>query len=142
MPVYLLVKARADGRLGERLRPATVDCTARAAEALARGTAGPATAFDAKCGFRVGAGSVSGGGVEMETIARRLSFAAARPVIDSTTLTGRYDFDLTFAPDPLAAGDAPPIFTAVQEQLGLRLQPDHRAMAVLVVDRVQRPTPN
>ena len=85
---------------------------------------------------------MTGGGVDMDTIARRLGMVAGRPVINRTMLSERFDFDLTFAPDPLAPGDAPPIFTAVQEQLGLRLRSDRGPVDVLVIERVRRPTAN
>jgi uncharacterized protein (TIGR03435 family) len=67
-----------------------------------------------------------------------------RRVVDQTGLTGRYDFSLTFAPDPLSpdAGTAPDIFHAVQQQLGLKLQPTTAPVEVIVIDHVEPPTPN
>jgi uncharacterized protein (TIGR03435 family) len=75
-----------------------------------------------------------------------------RPVVDRTGLTGRYDFDLTWAPDetqfggevPVAPADAqnPPFFTAIEQQLGLRLEATRGPIEALVVDRVQRPSAN
>jgi uncharacterized protein (TIGR03435 family) len=59
-----------------------------------------------------------------------------RPVVDRTNLTGRYSFTVKWSPGPLArAGAAPSIFTAVQEQLGLRLEPTTEPVAALVIDR-------
>jgi uncharacterized protein (TIGR03435 family) len=75
-----------------------------------------------------------------------------RPVVDRTGLTGRYDFDLEWAPDetqfggdvPPASAEAPapPLFTAVQQQLGLRLVANRGQVAALVVDAAQRPSAN
>ncbi len=70
-----------------------------------------------------------------------------RVVIDKTGLTGNYDFELTFAPparpsDIPASQDAPSIFTAVQEQLGLKLEAQKAAVEFLVIDHVERPTDN
>ncbi|WP_263356311.1 TIGR03435 family protein [Acidicapsa ligni] len=75
-----------------------------------------------------------------------------RPVVDKTGLSGRYDFDFEWAPDetqfggdvPVASADAPspPLFRAIQDQLGLRLVPTHGPVNALVVDSAERPSPN
>jgi len=75
-----------------------------------------------------------------------------RPVLNKTGLSGRYDFDLTWAPDetefvgevPVAPTDAPspPLFTAMQEQLGLRLEATRGPVDALVIDIAQKPTAN
>jgi uncharacterized protein (TIGR03435 family) len=79
-----------------------------------------------------------------------------RPVVDRTALTGRFDFNLTWTPDdsqfremgvrvPAPSNDpnAPPgLFTAIQEQLGLRLESTKAPVDVLVIDRVERPSEN
>jgi uncharacterized protein (TIGR03435 family) len=75
-----------------------------------------------------------------------------RPVVDETGLTGRFDFDLSWAPDetqfggevPVAPTDAqaPPLFTAMEQQLGLRLEATHGSVQVLAIDTVERPTAN
>lgn len=76
-----------------------------------------------------------------------------RPVVDQTALSGRFDFTLLWTPDqsefggrgPAATNDlnAPPgLFTAIQEQLGLKLDPTKAMVDVLVIDRVERPTPD
>ena len=82
-----------------------------------------------------------------------LSAELNRRVVDRTGLTGLFNAQLTFTPDPMPAGplapDLPPIdpngpsiFTALQEQLGLKLQPSTGPVDVLVIDKVERPTPN
>ncbi len=75
-----------------------------------------------------------------------------RPVVNRTGLTGRYDFDLDWSPSgrefggdiPAAGEDAPspPLFTAVQEQLGLKLEATHGMADAFVIDEVERPTAN
>lgn len=79
-----------------------------------------------------------------------------RPVVDRTGLTARYDFLLRFTPDPDQAAnfgglapantadlDAPPdIFTAFEQQLGLKLQPTRAVVDVMVIDRIEMPSPN
>ena len=70
------------------------------------------------------------------------------PIVDRTGLTGRYDLDLEFDSEMDGLGPAPPeapgssLSTALQEQLGLRLQRQRSPMTVLVVDRVEMPTPD
>ena len=75
-----------------------------------------------------------------------------RPVVDKTGLSGRYDFDLEWAPDetqfgggvPAASADAPsaPLFSAIQEQLGLKLVATRGPVDALVVDKAERPSAN
>jgi uncharacterized protein (TIGR03435 family) len=75
-----------------------------------------------------------------------------RPVVDKTGLTGRYDFDLEWAPDetqfggeiPTASADAPsaPLFSAIQQQLGLKLEAARGPVEALVVDKAERPSEN
>lgn len=68
-----------------------------------------------------------------------------RPVIDETGLTGKYDFELKWTPDETDGNDphaAPGIFTAVQEQLGLKLEPTKGPADVLVIDHVEMPSEN
>ncbi len=79
-----------------------------------------------------------------------------RPVVDQSGLAGRYDFTLTWTPDETQFGglgarvpppsdnaSAPPgLFTAIQEQLGLRLDSTKAPVEILVVDRVEKPSEN
>src|SRR6202789_4197832 len=75
-----------------------------------------------------------------------------RPVVDKTGLSGRYDFDLEWAPDetqfggevPTASADAPspPLFSAIQQQLGLKLEATRGPIEALVVDAAERPSAN
>jgi uncharacterized protein (TIGR03435 family) len=66
-----------------------------------------------------------------------------RPLVDKTGLTGTFDIHLEFSPDEDAVDAAiPSIFTALQEQLGLRLESSKGPVEVLVIDRVERPGAN
>ena len=68
-----------------------------------------------------------------------------RPVLNKTGLTGEYDYKLNWNADISAAASdsaAPTIFTALQEQLGLRLEPQRAPIDVLVIDRAERPGEN
>lgn len=86
-------------------------------------------------------------GISAQAIAHMLQMQLGRPVVDRTGLTGNYSFTLKFAPIQSAAssdGDsvAPSLFTAVQEQLGLRLEPVKAPVQVLVVDHIEKPSEN
>jgi uncharacterized protein (TIGR03435 family) len=74
-----------------------------------------------------------------------MQFFLDRPIVDQTSLTGRYDFKLRYTYDVANATDpnAPPgLFTAVQEQLGLKFEPVKAAVDVYVIDQVARPSAN
>jgi len=140
---YGLVVARRDGRLGPSLRESTVDCSARAGTAAANPDA------DWQCGIRAAGGVIIGRAVSAAQLAGNLSGypAVDRFVTDRTGLTGRYDFTLEYSPALMEPGDAvstagPSLFTALTEQLGLRLQPETVVQPVLVIDNIERPTPD
>jgi uncharacterized protein (TIGR03435 family) len=157
LPVYRLVVARDDGRLGPRVRTAAiVDCVG---EDLLPG--GPAQArliapTDERpsCGVRVdGRVNLAAWGVTAVQLASTLSQFAGRPVQDRTGLAGRFDLNLEWSPDQRALrppaddaqgisapDDGVSIFTAMQEQLGLKLEPGKAPLEVLVIDRVEHPT--
>ncbi len=91
-----------------------------------------------------------------EFAARLQSGILDRPVVDQTSLQGKYDFVLKWTPDetqfnqvgarvppPLDPSNAPPgLFTAIQEQLGLRLSPAKASVDVLVIDHIEKPSDN
>ena len=83
----------------------------------------------------------------MEDFALMMLYEVQRPLVNQTGLTGRYDFDLKFTKDLQAAtvadaNAAPGLFTAVQEQMGLRLDAVKAPAPVLVVDAIERPSAN
>jgi uncharacterized protein (TIGR03435 family) len=75
----------------------------------------------------------------MEILKQLLAGASGRTVVDRTGLEGGYEIDLEWSPGQVAT-DLPSIFTAVQEQLGLKLESTRAPVDVLVVDHVERPT--
>ncbi len=88
-------------------------------------------------------GTISGGGLTMERMATTLAnYGAERPVIDRTGIAGIFDFQLTWVNQPTGNADDVSFFTAVQEQLGLKLEPGTAPVEVLVIDRAERPDPN
>jgi uncharacterized protein (TIGR03435 family) len=147
-PIYSLVLARRDGRLGPLLRKYEGDCDKFGA-AYARGErlAMPAPTNGASpCGMTFGGNRILAGGITLPMLAQNITQAAGRVVFDKTGLTGVYEFTLTYNQNPSAAsdpgGDTVSIFTALQEQLGLKLEPDRGPVKVLVVDHIERPTPD
>jgi uncharacterized protein (TIGR03435 family) len=94
------------------------------------------------------------GGVTMQELAAVLTPLAGRLVIDKSEIVGRYDVELTWTPEqrpqekggdsllPPPNPDAPSLFTAVQEQLGLKLTGERGPVDVLVIDSFERPSEN
>ena len=146
-PVFALVRARPDGSLGPRLRKSSTDCAALAAEAGKRNAPWPPRSADGRllCGLNTVGSPMTAGGYPMAEFARWLTGQTQRAVIDRTGLAGAWDFELTFVPADVAASattDTPSLFTALQEQLGLRLEASRAPAEVLMVDRIERPTPD
>jgi uncharacterized protein (TIGR03435 family) len=126
MAIYALVRARSDGVLGPRFRKSTVDCF----------TESP------KCGFAGGpVGRVKADSITMDILTQLLGNATDRIVVDRTGLQGGFAIDLEWSPDQTAS-DQPSIFTAAQEQLGLKLESTRGPVDVLVIDHVEKPTPD
>jgi uncharacterized protein (TIGR03435 family) len=81
----------------------------------------------------------------MAEFAQTMQLMVDRPVLDQTNLSGRFDFTLLWTPDVLRATEpdpAPALFTAVQEQLGLKLEATHGLTDVFVIDTAERPSAN
>jgi len=110
------------------------------------GPSAPGSALPNHGALRFGPGSAIGNAVELSFFCSGfLSDATERLVIDRTNLTGRYDIRLQWMPDESAAqpGESgPSLFTAVREQLGLRLEPAKAPVEVLVIDHAEKPTAN
>ncbi len=85
--------------------------------------------------------SLKGKNVRMEALAQALA-AGGRLVVDRTGLAGGYDFELNWAVADDSSSDVPSIFTAVQEELGLRLESAKLTIQAVLVDRAERPTEN
>jgi uncharacterized protein (TIGR03435 family) len=145
MPVYALLLARADGRLGPQIRQASPECEA-ARLAREKGQTTPPQITRGFCGTRAGNGSVSTSAVALADFARNLAPMTGRFVIDRTGLTGSYDLDLKWTPDQALAGaaagaatDGTSLFAALQEQLGLKLEAQRAPVEVLVIESAERP---
>ena len=161
---YRLVVARSDGTLGPELKPSTLDCPepgpAQRADPMPQGltdatrpgrtvTRDTEQLLMSRCRWTIRVGNTTyGGGVDMSGLVTALRVGGVRDRIeDHTGLKGLYAFKLTFlrqtlSPQATDTGDAPSIFTAIQEQLGLRLEPATIRSQVVVVDRMERPTEN
>ena len=156
--VYALVVARTDGRLGPRLKPASAECLAELEAERRRRAANPgpivvSTGQTTPCGGTVG-GLVNGltrmnGARTIDSLAFGIQAFMDKRVVNRTGLDGMFELDLEF--DYMAmrsVGDARPefsglnIFTAVQEQLGLKLEPRKETVDVLVIDAVEMPSRN
>ncbi len=150
---FALVLARSDGRLGPQLKPSTLDCRPRPpGSPPPPPLPEPATDNDYlnRCGGRFGNGLIVVGSTTMERLVPSFAGLAGRQVFDRTGLQGNYSLTLKFSP-PRAPGatsdaqlpdDAPEFFTALQEQLGLKLQPEKTLVPIFVIDRLERPTDN
>jgi bla regulator protein blaR1 len=155
MPVYMLVVAKG----GLKMKQSEPDATAR--------EGGPP-----RRGMMMGIGTLEANGAQMDMLAHVLSGQVGRTVIDKTGLTGNYDFSLHFTPEHMPAGmgpgpggpgggpggpggagpgaDAPPppdasgpdIYTAIQEQLGLKLESEKGPVDVIVIDHIDKPSEN
>lgn len=154
--VYSLVLARTDGRLGPRLRPASAECTREleaARESARASRMGPISSprpEQKPCGVRVsmpnGMMRIAGGRSLMELAAEIQSWTDLK-VVDRTGLRGDYEAELEFDyKATVSAANADPgrpsLFTAVQEQLGLRLQRSRETVDVLVIDAIEMPSEN
>ena len=156
LPVYALTVARSDGRLGPRIKPAAVDCLTLMTKVPGGVPVQAPQLPDGRpaCGVRRdGTGRLVAGGTTMLMFATQiLTGLTDRLVVDRTGLTGAYDFDMEHqlegrgaspaADSATAVADRPSIFTAVEEQLGLKLQAARAPIEVLVIDRVTPPTEN
>jgi uncharacterized protein (TIGR03435 family) len=147
LPLYSLIMARKNGAIGPRLRESALSCDT---EAVAPQRSGPAPGSG--CGLGGGPGRLSGRGITMDLLATALAAPVGRFVRNRTGLIGAYDLDLEYTPEAQWGGtpdssstdrrsDAyPAVFTALQEQLGLKLQAERGPVTVLVIVRAERPT--
>ena len=142
MPVLRVTLARSDGSLGPKLQRVERDCSQPAP--------------NLRCSHSYGVGSYRASGQEWKSFVSILETSlTGRPIDDKTGLSGQFDMTLEWNPDiarvpesvinapTLAELEARPIlFTAIREQLGLKVDPGTAPIDVLVIDSVQRPTPD
>ena len=138
LPVYDLVLAPG----GPKFKPAAPDPPPSP-------NADPSDPPKLRSRLRFGPGELNLQDMPISSFVAQLSSALSRTVIEKTGLTGKYDIDLRWTPDDRPASsetekaDAPPdLFTAVQEQLGLKLEPSKGPVDTLVIDHVELPTAN
>ena len=140
LSMFELRLARSDGALGPDLKKSAGECKPPYC-GLAPGVLGPRFA------------RVRGGGAPISALATYIERQVGRVVEDRTGLSGEWDFDLSYeaetrGPLPPSLGalarlpDAPPLSTALTEQLGLKLEATRGLVEVLVIDAIERPTPN
>jgi uncharacterized protein (TIGR03435 family) len=154
MPVYALVLAK-PGTLGRDLKKSEVDCDALQVARLRAAATGAEAPLPVNtdgrpvCGFRGvkgggpgEPGGIQAGGIPMWQLANRLTGFVERTVIDRTGLEGYYDWQLLFSPPRSPDQSGGSIFTALQEQMGLKLESTRAPVEVFVVDSVERPTPD
>lgn len=126
---FALVRVRADA-LGPKLRPSTLDCE---------------TAFDSSPRCRQGRltdTTLEANGAPVWNLVQVLIAHLRAPVSDDTGLSGTFDLDLRWSNDVSPADDLRPIDVAIREQLGLKLERRKVTTDVVVVDRIERPTPD
>ena len=180
LPIYALMIARSDGKLGPDIKPSSSDCSGtemqKRAEELAKGGGAAVLSMMAKgetipCMIMpainpsspnpVNGFGLRGNGQAMKGLTQLLTQVTGRMVQDKTGLTGLYDFELRFDPQVLMAmlpqlginipsvatanlpaSDSPALLTALQEQLGLKLEAQRGPVEVLVIDSAEMPQPD
>jgi uncharacterized protein (TIGR03435 family) len=129
---FMLVRTRPD-RLGPNLRVSTLDCVV-------------SFSSQPKCREgHVNFGDVvewKGNGMRMADLTRNVAEHVGKPVTDHTQLSGTFDLELRWSPEMAQAPDLPSIYTALQEQLGLKLESQRVAIEMIVIDRAEHPTPD
>jgi uncharacterized protein (TIGR03435 family) len=163
LPMYALVVSRSDRKLGARLHPFNGECmdprkgVPPLPETSTPGLLPPSDPGKGPqpCVASLGVGRLSVRGLALTELAATLARlpAVSRRVIDRTGLSGRFDYDLEWTPSVMPIGVAAPapndqanagpnLFTALQEQLGLKLEAGREALPVLVIDSVSQPAPD
>ena len=148
MPVFALVRARSDGRFGPGLRELTVDC---ASSSQPGATSPPVTSPEdwPTSVVRFTPGWLYLGGYPMVEVLRMLTPLVGRTILDESGVTSRVCVRLEYRPQgrgtpppDAAADERPDLFTALQEQTGLKLDARRAPIDVLVIDTLERPTPD
>ena len=154
--IYALVVDRPGGKPGPALKPSTDECAARPGgprpEPGAPQPQGPPRRADGSpifCGFQQAPGVMRFNGFALSMFEQGISGRVGRQVVDRTGLTGEWSFELKYSLPPAPGTDpappdpnAPDLFTAVREQLGLKFEATKGPVEVWVVDSIERPTPD
>jgi uncharacterized protein (TIGR03435 family) len=135
-PTYALKLARADGVLGRNLKRVPVDCASfLKLSADEKGAIPPPSNGAPRCGTMVSSSRIVSGGTTMSRLAGNIRGDAGRVVRDETGLVGDYELTLEYGPDVS-------VFTALREQLGLTLEPSRSSLPILIVEKIEPPTPD
>lgn len=147
LPIYALVHVRDDRRIGPQLNRTdlrTCDGPPMLVP-VAEGAAEPSERLPCEAAF-ARPNHLSARGRDFGTLITQVSVWADHVTIDGTGLTGKYDWDLQWTPEPLGTDPAPAsavsLTTALREQLGLKLEARRGAVDVLVITRAERPSAN
>jgi uncharacterized protein (TIGR03435 family) len=157
LPIYALVLARKDGKLGPTMTEAKEGGCTKFDPTQPRTPPEPGKPPVLNCGQQMmGFRNLSAVSIPIANMVPMLSRMLGRTVIDKTGLTGNYDITMEWTPDDAQLSMLPPdvprppppdnpgpsIFTALQEQLGLKLESQKGPVDILVVDRVEKPSEN
>jgi uncharacterized protein (TIGR03435 family) len=145
LPVFALVVAKSGPKI-EESKPEAADVAS---------AQGPGGGRGRGLGLKGSGGPLTGRGVPISDLVQVLSMVLNRPIVDRTGLVGKYDFVLHWTPDvsqdpnffPAGAGQppdpmGPSLFSALQEQLGLKLESGKGPVGVIVIDHVEKPSGN
>jgi uncharacterized protein (TIGR03435 family) len=162
MPVYALLVSRRDGVVGPHLRRTSAEASTECAAQRASRSA-PNRSDGRPCGIGITGGTIKAGDATLAQLLGLLSPLVGRVAVNKTQLEGAFDFELTWTPDQLRdfkpSADLPPgtlpringvpfdpdgpsLFTALREQLGLKLESERGPVEVLVIDHVEKPAPD
>ena len=134
MPVYALRVARGDAKLGPSLHRSDVDCKAQVANAKPQSATGAWT-----CGWGYRGAKMIADTQPLKLLETELGWRLDRPVLEETGLSGAFSWTLDI-PDANTDPSAPSLFTAVQEQLGLKLEPTRAPRDIVVIEHLLPPT--
>jgi len=153
LPIYVLSLARRDGKLGDQIKASGTECLPMRPPAglppPPPPPPGPTPSAASQCPSMLAPGHISGRTITIARVATTLSTFLSRAIVDRTNLSGEFDLDLSWLPDQPPPADvrqaptdatAPPLFTALQEQLGLKLESSRGPVDVLVIDSADKPT--
>ena len=139
VPLYTLVFARQDHAFGPKLHASSTDCQTAVDAVIARTGRPPSPDAPPLCGIRSLSGHIELNATRINpNFVRTLAAITGRSVVDKTGLTGLFDADLTWSD----GDEGPSLYTAMQDQLGLKLETHRGPIDVLVIDHVERPTPD
>ena len=157
LPIYALVMARKDGKLGPSLTESKEGSCTEPDPSKALPPPEPGNPHALPCGgMMMQPRSLKGVSLAVAQLAPLLSRMLGRTVVDKTGLTGKFDVSLEWTPDETQAAQLPPgtsspppsddagpsIFTAIQEQLGLKLESQKGPVEIFVIERAEKPSEN